>query len=69
MGAGTWGSSSGPSAPSTACPRRLADMRAAQRDLGFAAEIGLEDGLRELVEWWRPLREEIAAGRDLVASP
>ena len=26
-------------------------------------EIGLEDGLRELVEWWRPLREEIAAGR------
>ena len=43
--------------------RRLADTSAARRDLGFSAEIGLEDGLRELVEWWRPLRDEIAAGR------
>jgi UDP-glucose 4-epimerase len=46
--------------------RRLADVDAAERDLGFRAEIGLEDGLRELVEWWLPLRDEIAAGRDLV---
>ena len=43
--------------------RRLADTRAAERDLGFVAEVGLEEGLRALVEWWRPLREEIAAGR------
>ncbi|GAA1919509.1 NAD-dependent epimerase/dehydratase family protein [Microbacterium aoyamense] len=43
--------------------RRLADTSAAQRDFGFTAEIPLEDGLRDLVEWWRPLREEIAAGR------
>jgi UDP-glucose 4-epimerase len=43
--------------------RRLADTSAAERDLGFRAEIGLEDGLRELVEWWRPQREEIRAGR------
>ena len=49
--------------------RRLADTAAAERDLGFRAEIGLEDGLRELVEWWLPLREEIAAGRTVpVAS-
>jgi UDP-glucose 4-epimerase len=48
--------------------RRLADVSAAERDLGFRAEIGLEDGLRELVEWWLPLREEIAAGRPLVAA-
>jgi UDP-glucose 4-epimerase len=47
--------------------RRLADTTAAERDLGFRAEIGLEDGLRELVEWWLPLREEIASGRPLVA--
>jgi UDP-glucose 4-epimerase len=43
--------------------RRLADTAAAARDLGFVAEVGLEEGLRALVEWWRPLREEIAAGR------
>jgi UDP-glucose 4-epimerase len=27
--------------------------------------VSLENGLRELVEWWRPLREEIAAGRSV----
>lgn len=43
--------------------RRLADVSAARRDLGFEATTGLEEGLRELVEWWRPLRGEIAAGR------
>nr|WP_274636860.1 NAD-dependent epimerase/dehydratase family protein [Microbacterium bovistercoris] len=43
--------------------RRLADTSAAERDLGFRAQVGLERGLRELVEWWHPLREEIAAGR------
>lgn len=43
--------------------RRLADTSAARLDLGFAAETGLEDGLRELVDWWRPLRSEIAAAR------
>lgn len=48
--------------------RRLADTSSAERDLDFRAEIGLEEGLRDLVEWWRPLREEIAAGRGLVAS-
>ena len=48
--------------------RRLADTCAAERDLGFVARTGLEDGLRQLVEWWRPQREEIAAGRDLAAA-
>ncbi|MFK0085258.1 SDR family NAD(P)-dependent oxidoreductase [Glutamicibacter sp. NPDC090743] len=45
--------------------RRLADTSAARRDLGFESRIGLEEGLRKLVEWWKPLREEIAAGRAL----
>lgn len=48
--------------------RRLADIGAAERDLGWRPEIGLEDGLRQLVDWWRPLREEIAAGRAVTAS-
>jgi FlaA1/EpsC-like NDP-sugar epimerase len=43
--------------------RRQADTSAAKLDLGFIAETGLEDGLRELVDWWRPLRGEIAATR------
>jgi UDP-glucose 4-epimerase len=47
--------------------RRLADTAAARTDLGFEASVALEDGLRELVTWWRPLREEIAAGRPEVS--
>lgn len=48
--------------------RRLADVTAARRDLGFEATIGIEEGLRQLVEWWAPLRDEISAGRTVVAS-
>ena len=37
--------------------RRLADTRLAKERLGFEAEIDLEEGLRQLVEWWRAERE------------
>ena len=37
-------------------------------DLGFTAEVQLEEGLRQLVRWWQPLREEIAAGRSVGVS-
>ncbi|KQV77992.1 NAD-dependent epimerase [Nocardioides sp. Root122] len=47
--------------------RRLADTSAAERDLGFVAHTPLEEGLAQLVEWWRPQREEIAAGRPVQA--
>jgi UDP-glucose 4-epimerase len=53
----------GPERAVNGVTRRLADTRAAEADLGFVAEVGLEDGLRELVEWWRPQREVVAAGR------
>lgn len=43
--------------------RRLADTSAARRDLGFTAEVPLEEGLRRLVEWWAPLRDVIALER------
>jgi UDP-glucose 4-epimerase len=33
--------------------RRLADVTKAQRLLGFTAEVDLEAGLRDLVDWWR----------------
>jgi len=51
-----------------AVSRRLADTSAARRDLGFEATIGVEEGLRMLVSWWRPQREQIAAGRTLAGA-
>lgn len=55
----------GPERAVNGVTRRLADTMAARVDLGFEARVGLEEGLRRLVEWWRPLRAEIAAGRSL----
>jgi UDP-glucose 4-epimerase len=36
--------------------RRLADTSKAEKLLGFRATIGLEEGLKRLVEWWRDNR-------------
>jgi UDP-glucose 4-epimerase len=46
--------------------RRLADTSRARRALGFEAEIGLEEGLTRLVEWWRGERE--GTGADALAK-
>jgi len=59
----------GPERAVNAVVRRLADTTAAMRDLGFKTEVNLAEGLRALVEWWRPLREEIAAGRSRTGQP
>lgn len=67
MGAEHLGVEHAPERTVNAVERRLADTTAARRDLGFEATIGLDEGLRRLVEWWRPLREEISAGRTVVA--
>ncbi len=40
--------------------RRLADTRKAERLLGFRAEVGLDEGLRRLVAWWRAQRAQAA---------
>ncbi|WP_214467939.1 NAD-dependent epimerase/dehydratase family protein [Microbacterium flavescens] len=58
----------GPERAVNGVARRLADTTAARRDLGFEASIDLDEGLRRLVEWWSPLREEIAAAREKVAG-
>jgi UDP-glucose 4-epimerase len=39
--------------------RRLADTTRARERLGFRAEVGLEEGLRSLVEWWRAEQKEV----------
>jgi UDP-glucose 4-epimerase len=36
--------------------RRLADVSKAERMLGFRAEVGLEEGLSRLVQWWHANR-------------
>jgi UDP-glucose 4-epimerase len=43
----------GPERPVNGVTRRLADTSAAARDLGFEAVVGLDEGLRRLVDWWR----------------
>lgn len=42
----------GPARSVNAVPRRLADIEAARTELGFVAEVDLEEGLRRLVDWW-----------------
>ncbi|MGW0657818.1 NAD-dependent epimerase/dehydratase family protein [Streptodolium elevatio] len=42
----------GPERAVNGVTRRLADTGKAERDLGFRAEIGLDEGLRQLVRWW-----------------
>ncbi len=46
----------GPERAVNGVTRRLADTSAAAQKLGFTAEIGLDEGLRGLVEWWRAER-------------
>ncbi|WP_312181781.1 NAD-dependent epimerase/dehydratase family protein [Arthrobacter sp.] len=53
----------GPARTVNSVGRRLGDTSAARDALGFTAEVPLAKGLAELVQWWLPLRSEIAAGR------
>jgi UDP-glucose 4-epimerase len=47
-------------------PRRLADPRRARAELGFVAEVSLEEGLRRLASWRRAVLEKKQAA---VAQP
>jgi UDP-glucose 4-epimerase len=47
----------GPERSVNKVPRRLADTTLARARLGFEAEVGLAEGLRRLVEWWRAERD------------
>jgi nucleoside-diphosphate-sugar epimerase len=43
----------GPARAVNGVTRRLADTELAREQLGFEAEVDLEEGLTRLVEWWR----------------
>ena len=43
----------GPARKVNAVPRRLASTTKAEKLLGFSAKVTMEEGLRDLVEWWR----------------
>ena len=47
----------GPARQVNGVTRRLASTAAARRDLGWEATVGLDEGLRRLVEWWLAERE------------
>jgi UDP-glucose 4-epimerase len=47
----------GPERQVNGVTRRLASTEAARRDLGWTATIGLDEGLRRLVDWWLVERE------------
>jgi UDP-glucose 4-epimerase len=49
-------------------PRRLASTAKAERLLGFRTAILLEEGLRELVDWWRVERQRLSAPAELQAA-
>jgi UDP-glucose 4-epimerase len=52
----------GPARKVNGVTRRLADISAAARDLGWRPEIDLEKGLLELVTWWRGAADVTVAG-------
>ena len=51
----------GPARAVNPVTRRLADTTRARERLGFEAEVGLDEGLRNLVDWWRAERGEVVA--------
>ncbi len=50
----------GPARTVNGVTRRLASTEAAARDLGFRTQIGLDEGLRQLVDWWQVERHQDA---------
>jgi len=49
----------GPERSVNPVPRRLAATEKAERLLGFRSQVGLHDGLSQLVAWWRVHRAEL----------
>ena len=52
----------GPPRGTNGVTRRLADISRAGQRLGWKAKVGLEEGLRRLVAWWRSERTSASEG-------
>ncbi|HEX5495757.1 MAG TPA: SDR family NAD(P)-dependent oxidoreductase [Mycobacteriales bacterium] len=59
MGADSLGVQHGPARAVNGVTRRLADITAAGRELGWTPRIGLADGLSDLVAWWTAERAAV----------
>jgi UDP-glucose 4-epimerase len=51
----------GPERKVNPVPRRLADTARAKALLGFEARVDLDEGMRQLVAWWRASRATSSA--------
>lgn len=49
----------GPERKVNPVPRRLASTAQAREKIGFEAQVGLDEGLRRLVAWWRAQKNEV----------
>lgn len=58
----------GPERAVNGVTRRLASTASARSELGFSAEIGLEEGLAQLVEWWQDNRAAVHTGAAALVS-
>ncbi len=47
---------------------RIGSTELAEKEIGFRAEVELEDGLRELIEWRRTHQEELGERREAVET-
>jgi UDP-glucose 4-epimerase len=57
----------GPERAVNPVPRRLADTTKSEQLLGFKAQVGLEDGLLRLVDWWQASKVEVQRTKKMEA--
>jgi UDP-glucose 4-epimerase len=58
----------GPARKATPVHRRLAEVKNAAKEIAFTAEVSLEEGLRQLVEWWSRETGTRVEGLEAIAS-
>jgi UDP-glucose 4-epimerase len=58
-----------PRSQATLVKNRIGDPRRAQKDLGFAARLDLQEGLKQVIAWRRAHKAEVAARRRAAGLP
>ncbi|WP_137918280.1 NAD-dependent epimerase/dehydratase family protein [Hydrogenophaga sp. 2FB] len=58
-----------PRSQATLVRNRIGSPKKASQEIGFTAEIGLDEGLRRLIEWRASHKAEVAARRTAVGLP